>query len=199
MTFLTEYLGGKVLDIAWDGAKQRLLGKRLETARRLLIEELSRGNATLADVEDADEAAAMVFEYADAAARGTARRNLRFLAQLLAGEVVRKPMYADDFLRWSGIIAQLSQDELIVLATLHQEAAASDHPQMPFINTQDKLLKSGVVKDQNDLLGHLQALTRTGFILQGPLGNASMWHFTTAGNRVMEMARMNDVLAEPPR
>lgn len=207
MTFLAEYLGSKVLDIAWDEAKRRIMGRRLEIARRLLIEELSRGNASLAHVEDVDEAAAMGFEYAEQALRGTARRNLRMLAQILAGAVVTPPVYADEFLRWSRVIADLTREEIIVMATLHKvhnmpAMTVGNNKQWNEIDAQMllDLQGQGVVATKLELDSILGALQRTGLVNYHAGGYGGAWYQPTPRlDAVLQLIRMEVVLAEPDR
>jgi hypothetical protein len=141
---VAAWVSGKVLDVAWDQAKSHLMARRAGTARKILIEELERGDANPADVDDVDEAAAMVFEYANAAERGAARRNLRLLAQVLAGSIITKPIYADEFLRWSRILADLTREEILVLGLYLQgyerlPSKPQVNPQTIFIEIQKSL------------------------------------------------------------
>ncbi|MEY4965099.1 MAG: hypothetical protein RL274_682 [Pseudomonadota bacterium] len=93
---------------------------RVDRAKAILLKELEKGNATLFDVSDVDEVAAMTFEYLTAAQRGAARMNLRILFQVFSGVVNAKPVYADDFLRWSSDLSTLSREEAIALGVIYK-------------------------------------------------------------------------------
>lgn len=200
---LVQWVSGEVLSAAWGEAKARVLGGRLEVARSLLLDELERGNATLADV-DQDQAAAMVFEYASAAERGVARRNLRALAQLLAGELLTPPIYADNFLRWSRVLADLSREELIVLAKFFNAwKLPQDDPSLRGIRTFQYVLKelqeAKVCVDENDFESVLQALTRTGFVISQSGFGRIIYAPTLKLDQIMKLIRIEDVMNEPDR
>ena len=101
---------------AWS----KLLEKRIDRARRILQEEIARGTKSLSDVPD-EELASVAFRYLRAATEGTARLNLRLMAATASGQANGAGLYADEFLRWADLIANLRREEVIVLATLYRE------------------------------------------------------------------------------
>jgi hypothetical protein len=108
-------------------AWRKLTSRRVDRARAILVEELSRGSKSLYDIPE-DELAAASFRYMRAAIEGTARLNLRLLASTVAGQVRDGELYADDFLRWADLIAGLRREEIIVLATFYREWTSFDGP-----------------------------------------------------------------------
>ena len=68
--------GGSTLGVA----VQALSEKRQRQAQEILLEELKRGDKTLADISEVEEAAAIFYRYARAAVEGAARLNLRLEA-----------------------------------------------------------------------------------------------------------------------
>lgn len=206
-----EFLCGKVLDTAWSEATRLLLKKRLERAREILIDELSKGNISLQDIDDRDEAAAMVFEYADAAVRGTARRNLRLIAQVMAGSLTTPRIYADEFLRWSRIIADLTQDELITMAAFYKRHERKNDGfsgpitqlrtliHWQFEQVVAELVASGVAKEEKDVRATLQALGRHGLVLQQPQDGMFVYSVGSNLEALMRLSDIEAVLQEPPR
>ena len=51
---------------------------------------------------------------------GAARLNLRLMAKVIAGQAQARGLVADEFLRYADILASLSRDEIIAIATLHR-------------------------------------------------------------------------------
>jgi hypothetical protein len=167
---LVPWLAGEVFDLALSDAWRRLMERRATTARRILIEELERGNARLEDVSDRDEAAAMVFEYAEAAKRGAARRNLRLIAQVMANSLKQTPpVYADDFLRWATLLASLSREEISLAATmlrLWSHPLAKSSVSGTTLAVKAELIGSGkLFPNESEFDATAFALSRTGLVI----------------------------------
>lgn len=100
-------------------AAKRVLQLRYETraqeAQQILLEELRAGRTVPRDIP-LEEPAAIMLRYARAVHEGVGRINLRLLAAVLAGQLVRGAVYADDFYRWADVLAGLTTDEIVVLA-----------------------------------------------------------------------------------
>ncbi|MDR3526902.1 MAG: hypothetical protein P4L57_06445 [Rhizomicrobium sp.] len=204
---IVGWIGNEVLDAAWSEAMRRIMKCRAETSRNMLLEELERGTALMMDIEDEDEAAAMVFEYANAAEHGAARRNLRMLAQILVGALVTPPIYASEFLRWSRIIADLTREEIIVLAHFYRankEPGFMDTKLPDYRGLQKRVLlelqRLGVMDKIIDLTSTLGALERTGLVVYSVAGFGGAYHrITPKLEKLMALIRIEDVLAEPNR
>ncbi|MGN4031768.1 transposase, partial [Burkholderia gladioli] len=82
-------LGGEILD--------RLLKTRRERATEIMLEALKRGT-TRVHPDDLEESVSVLYRYLRAAEEGAARRNLRLLADVFAGQVRGKAVAADEFL-----------------------------------------------------------------------------------------------------
>ena len=93
----------------------KLLRKRLETARQILLEELRKGEKSLYDLDEVDALAAITFRYARAAQEGTARLNLRLMAKVIAGKAQAGPLVADEFLAWADVLASLRREEVVLI------------------------------------------------------------------------------------
>jgi len=187
-----------ILEKGWGVISKR----KAKITAEILLDELARGNAHLQDAADVDEVAAMVFECAFAAQRGAARRNLRLLAQVLVG-IIRQgpPLYADEFLRWSRVLADLSREEIILLATLHkhwQENKSSKEVTIPVAATKAELVgdhKTFATIEEFDLTA--ASLIRTGLVVLLPGWDGASFPKTTSRlELLLSIARIEDVLAE---
>ncbi len=180
----------------------RLMEHRAKVSAKILLDELSRGTARIEDVADKDEAAAMVFEYMSAAQHGTARLNLRLLAQVFARIVQQTPpLYADEFLRWSHILADLTREEIFLLATLHRlwSGKRSDKDPVPPVNeAKAELVGNGkIFLTEEEFNLTAAALIRTGLVVLMPGWDGAMFPKTTSRlDALMNVAHMDDILAE---
>lgn len=102
----------------------RWFANRARDAREILIEELASGKKTAFEVAADDEAIAVIVRYLRAATEGNARLNLRLLAKAITGQLRRGHLYAEDFLRFAGMLESLTRDEIILLATLYRYTRA---------------------------------------------------------------------------
>jgi hypothetical protein len=85
---------------------------------------MRRGRSFAYEVGE-DEAAAITFRYMRAGVEGAARRNLRLLASVAAGQAANEGLFADDFLKWADILAGVGRSELILLGPVQRIAIAS--------------------------------------------------------------------------
>jgi len=178
-------MSGLVVTIVGDIFKEgvsatfhHVIKGRVDKAKAILLEELEKGSATLFDVSDVDEVAAMVFEYITAAQRGAARMNLRILAQVFSGIVSAKPVYADDFLRWSSDLSTLSREEAIALGVIYKndvkarslvDVKQEDRVNSAFTATREELIGPDKLFKNDDEFGALfGALVRTGLVVPWP-------------------------------
>ncbi|GAC1043828.1 hypothetical protein [Rhizobiales bacterium] len=104
-----------------------LLGRRVESAQQVLLDEIKRGDRPL-EFHSADEAAAITYRYLRAAEEGAARLNLRLLARVIVGSVENGALYADDFLRWADTLAGLKREEIIVLGVVQRQTEIFEDP-----------------------------------------------------------------------
>jgi hypothetical protein len=108
--------GGSVLGFTI----QALFQKRIDRAREILIEELKRGDKSIHEIGELEEAAAVIYRYGRAAQEGTARLNLRLMAKVIAGQAQLGNLVADEFLHYADILAPLRREELVIIATMHR-------------------------------------------------------------------------------
>ncbi|WP_374254248.1 hypothetical protein [Xanthobacter sp.] len=193
-------LGG----VAVQGILQAILRGRAERARDLLLEELRHGRANIGlDASDVDEAVAALWRYLRAAEEGAARLNLRLMASVIDGQLAAKALHADQFLAWADLIASLSKEEVILLATLlrferQEQARPKSDPtpkdQYPDKKARRKLIGSVFGSDEEYSLT-AQALLRTGLIaanailISSDIGLGAIYRTTS---RMALLARVAD-------
>ncbi|CDZ73069.1 Hypothetical protein NGAL_HAMBI2610_46990 [Neorhizobium galegae bv. orientalis] len=197
---VSDYLSSKAIagagtfSVAGGMVLQRLLRKRAETAREILIEELRQGDRFLEEVSE-DEAAAIIFRYMRAAEEGAARRNLRLLAAVIAGQAAEESLYADEFLMWADIIASLRSDEIAVLAVVHKHAEALNYTVERSGTFWGECMETLRKEHDFELYrsdGAAASLLRTGLIqLLG--GLADMGHAYLPGKRLSQLGKLIDI------
>ncbi len=119
------WLMGNLAGTGFAAAAHGLLRRRMEYACDILLGQLRRGERTLSAPE-IDEAIAVLLRYGRAAQEGTARLNLRLMAKVIAEQVERRCLYADDFLRHADLLAGLRREEIILLGTVHRHWHAAE-------------------------------------------------------------------------
>ena len=205
----SKWLLGEVFDLALGEALARVLRNRGAVARDVLQKQLARAEINIADAADRDEAAAMVFEYIEAARQGAARRNLRMLAEIMAKKLTAPPIYASEFLRWSRLLADLSPEEIITLARLHElyhdDSFDNGHGQpKDYRGLTEKLkqtlVEAGAAKNSLDVSSILGALQRTGLVVYAAGGFGGAWHLPSPRlDELLNLVNFEEVIAEPDR
>ncbi|MCX4151752.1 MULTISPECIES: hypothetical protein [Paraburkholderia] len=148
----------------------RLLKTRREAARTIMLRALKEGSVTLCE-SDLEESVAVLYRYLRAAEEGAARRNLRLLAGVFAGQVSGQSIAADEFLYYADILSPLRREEVLLLGTLHriwiEQCAASPDVSKRRTGTLGALkaeLIPSVFEDDSDFVSVLASLTRTGLV-----------------------------------
>jgi hypothetical protein len=152
---------------------QKLLGRRAQVARDILMDELRRGNVTPATMVLEDDAAAFIFRYIRAAEEGTARLNLRLMAQVIAGQHQHPTLTADEFLYHASIVASLRREEIILLGTVLRHWLANGHELDGVVRNRSALqaAKAALIPshflNDDELTATMAAITRTGLLVPG--------------------------------
>jgi hypothetical protein len=204
---LVSWLAHEVFNVGWSATLRQLMQKRSETARDILQTQLSKADISIADASDKDEAVAMVFEYIEAARQGAGRRNLRMLAEIMAGKLATPPIYASEFLRWSRLLADLSPEEIIALARLHvawsddrwRKADGNKDPHRVAVHLQEVLVKEGAARNIADVYSILGALQRTGLVVYSASAFHSAHVPTPRLDELLQLITIEEVIAEPDR
>ncbi|MBK1669636.1 hypothetical protein CKO28_16480 [Rhodovibrio sodomensis] len=124
MKKLTQYVHAIAADIATGGpwaTSSSLVAdfhaRKGEESREILLDELAHGRAPVEPASQ-DDAISITLRVQEAHERGCARAALRLLAAVLNGLGEQGPVYASDFARYQKILADLSREEIILLATI---------------------------------------------------------------------------------
>lgn len=197
--------GGSVGNAA-GAAFGKLLRRRLEKARDVLLSELRDGTASLSDVGEVDEIAAVIFRFARAAAEGSARLNLRLMAKIIAGQAEARAIYPDQFLRYADMIASLSREEIILIATIykHQKTiSGSVHDdEIDWKNVREATIRDLVptpFSTDAELNAIAFAVSRTGLIIPNPLMVGGSYHLASPlMERLNALASFDEALEQEP-
>jgi len=184
MTISLSVIPGDVLAASgkalFNKAVHGLRQKRLEQARDVLIEQMKNGKADIYEAHEVDEFVAIAYRYMRAAQEGTARINLRLLAQIIAGQKATKTLKASDFLYYADLVASLRREEIILLGSFARELKNETHivrennldPSRSENTTErratkalDRLLIPSTFSSHSELWATVSALSRTGLML----------------------------------
>lgn len=178
-----------------EEAIRRIFQRRAESARNVALEEIKAGGGIVPlSLPETDEAVAIAWRYFRAAEEGAARLNLRLMASVLAGQLRSSELSASEFLRWSDLIASLSESEIVLLATLHRECEVGDEGGADE-RTRARLVPS-YFKDNAEFSLTSQSLLRAGLVRQVAMDMWSDgtfdWHFVTT-SRMATLVRIADI------
>lgn len=181
----------------------RLFEKRLETARDILTEQLSRGDKTLSDVAELEEVVAITYRYARAAQEGAARLNLRLMAKVIAGQAHLGNLVADKFLYYADLLASLRREEVILIATLRKNLHSDAVKQVDEGKqagraqtvTIEELVPS-LFKSSEHLKAVASATTRTGLVVAESLLGGMAYVTTPLLDTLLSVASFEDALRE---
>lgn len=204
-TALGEASGGSVA----GATLQAVLQRRLNAARDILVEELRFGDRTLASMAEEDEAAAILFRYAQAAQEGAARLNLRLMAKVITGQAHLGNLVADEFLYYANLLSSLRREEIILTATLHrlrQEKAGTEFSSLSGAKSPDiwgevgKELIPDVFPDDKTIHATALAVGRTGLVMTDTTLDG-IAYFTTSPlmDRLLKLASLEEALDAEPK
>lgn len=158
--------GGDLANRALDA----VLRKRAEQARDILLDELRHGEKTLSS-DDIEEGVAILYRYARAAHEGTARLNLRLMAQVLVGQLRTERLQANEFLVYADVLTALRRDEIVLLGCFyrHWHTLASDQTERdPRAFEAQKMTRSELVPqyfaNDGEVDAAFAAIVRTGLL-----------------------------------
>lgn len=171
------------------------LNKKRQEAANILIEEVAKGSedGVRFDKHDVDPLIDIVFRFSKAVADGAARENLRLLAKIIVGLKKFKALEADKFRKWSGILEDLTRDELMVIGKAYaiRSDIISRGPGAPndfWQRLQDDLKTAGY--DSSQILALCASLTRTG-LFQTASAFSGIAYMDTAW--LLELGQLADV------
>lgn len=169
--------GGTLTHIA-----HAVVERRRQKSAEILIEELSAGlhGPVIFDDLDIEPVVAMTLRISRAVSDGTSMRNIRFLAQVVAGLKKQKGLSEDAFLKWSKIVEQLTRDELLLIgfayrAMLDRNRGDPREIDKVFRESLAEMCKeAGIDDDERTFL--CAALSRTGILIPVSAWGATVYH-----------------------
>lgn len=192
---------------AISAAIDRLMKSRQERARQILLEEIGSGARAPNDPGDIDEFVAIIYRYLTKACEGAARINLRLMARVMKGQLEDGGLYASEFLRYSELLASLTREEVILLATRYRCAKSfrAAHPRTDWSDTSminkevATALVPSVFPDAQHIQYALTALQRTGLVwpAAATAGGGFVWQDTPLLEKIASLARLEDIVAHP--
>ena len=101
---------------------QKKINERNEDTFKTLIKELEKGQeeGIVFEENDVDDFVQMVLRLRDAVSKGTARRNLSLIAQVIVGLKRNRLFQIDNFQRWASVLETLTRDEILVLGAAYR-------------------------------------------------------------------------------
>lgn len=101
---------------------EKEISDRNKATFNALLEELEKARdegVTFAE-NDVHEFVQMVLWLFDSVSKGTARKNLRLMAQVISGLKRNRLFEFDKFQKWATVLEALTRDEILVLAKTHK-------------------------------------------------------------------------------
>jgi hypothetical protein len=165
---LLATIADKVIDQLAGHALAELQRDRLVNARNTLARRIRSGS--LSSVSDADKASGL-FTYLRAAQEGCARRNLDLMAQALDSLLHERVFEPDEFRRHASRLADLSPQEILLLAALAIEtdfALEEKERGKAWEAVSNKLKNTHNFRDLEEVVMWATALQRTGYLAPWP-------------------------------
>jgi hypothetical protein len=154
--------------------------KRNQRTFETLLEEIknARDEGVTFEENDVHDFVQMVLRLSDAVEKGTARRNLRLLAQVIIGLKRYRLFAIDNFQRWAAVLETLTRDEILVLGAVYR--LMQREPRERYIMLWGFLIGELVPKTFKEV-AELQAvcasLVRTGLVLPAHAHGAEAYMF----------------------
>ncbi len=180
------------------------LQRRAEASRSILLEELSLGNRLSSDV-DKDEFCGLFFSYLTATRHGAARLNLRLMAQMIAGTL--QPGFAlraDELAHYSGILSQLTRDEIQLVATMwrlqesfEDRKDVSDQEKLVAIHNEAiESLVPSVFPTKDEYTSVATSATRFGLILVRSVWGGSRFDLAPVVAKLIRLSSFESAIAK---
>lgn len=160
-------LPGSVAAVLGETAAQALERRRRDRLEAF-VDELRHAEVCIHDADEAAELALMLHRVDRAATEGTARVNLRLMAQVIHGQASLGRLVADEFLHYAELIASLRREEVVLLGTAHRESGAAQGESFALVKAGPVLLSTGFFRNEEHFVAVENALTRTGLVWAEP-------------------------------
>jgi hypothetical protein len=172
-----------------------LVEKEIEERNRstfeMLLTELqkARDEGVAFEENDVHDFAQMVLRLHDAVSKGTARRNLRLMSEVIVGLKRNRLFEFDNFQRWANVLETLTRDEILVLAAAYR--LMMQGVQDVWAGLQSELVPQPF-KTKIDLEAVCAALPRTGLVIPMSAWGGIVYLFT---NGVAQLGALADLEA----
>jgi hypothetical protein len=168
---------------------EKEIKKRNDETLKALLDELqqAREEDIKFEEDDVHDFVQMVLRLLDAVAKGTARRNLRLMSQVIVGLKRNRLFEFDRFQRWANVLETLTRDEILVLGTAYRLMQHPEHPWAP--------LRSELVPNTFNTQGELDAvcasLTRTGLVIPASAFSGIAYNFSQDVRQLGQLAELS--------
>ncbi|WP_421695107.1 hypothetical protein [Aestuariivirga sp.] len=175
--------------------------RKAEEAREILLEELKHGVRLNGDFET-DIFYSLVFRYLNAVKQGTARRNLRLLAQMINSGISKNhELSVDEISALADTAASLSREEIALIAALWSSHANHDFPH----SEEDGLVMQKATLDElvpnifasnSEVFATASMLMRTGLVTMPSVWGGNRIDTTEKFYRLMKVCNVESVLEQ---
>lgn len=208
-TNLTVLIGDvlSLLGVPFGGTISNLLQKEIESRKRIaadiLLNEIKRGDFSIISGKEIHEAIPMMLRYGRAAIEGSARLNLRLMAQVLAGKMVSSDFAAEKFLAYADALASLQRNEIILLATMQREIDqeiknrngiyGAEAPAM--WDRVAAILIPSIFQNEDEMRATVTSASRTGLVMmEGNIDAMGFWVPSPSLDELIEMIDLDAAL-----
>ena len=169
-----------------------VIERRQREGAQALIEELSAGlhGPVVFEELDVEPVVAVSLRISRAIRDGTSMRNIRFLAQVVAGLKKKRALSEDAFLKWAKIVEDLTRDELLILGIAYR--LHTDAPK-PFSERFPNACREAEFSDsERDSI--CAALSRTGLLVPNSAWGGTVY---TPSPLLVELGALIELTSEP--
>ena len=151
---------------------EKEIEERNKSTFEMLLQELqkARDEGVSFEENDVHDFVQMVLRLLDAVSKGTARRNLRLMSQVVVGLKRNRIFEFDNFKKWANVLETLTRDEILVLGSAYRllkqgvQDQLVDRRQAIVWEVMENELVPQPFKTKIDLEAVCAALARTGLV-----------------------------------
>lgn len=166
---------------------QRVFDKRRDEAIAILIEAIEAGEPLEFEESDAEEFVQMLLRFNRAVQSGAAKQNLRLLAQVIVGLKRNRAFEFDKFQRWSGILENLTRDEMLLIGIA--SVTAQENPDQFWVRLRQK--SEPIYGGCSKLNEIATAITRTGLFVMNVGGDGVSYSHSESLIELGDLARFD--------
>jgi hypothetical protein len=168
---------------------EKEIEERNQSTLNALLDELQQASEEGIKFEENDvhDFVQMVLRLLDAVAKGTARRNLRLMAQVIVGLKRCRLFEFDNFQKWATVLETLTRDEIIVLGTAYRLMQRDEDAWKPL---KDELVPK-TFKTQGELEAVCASLMRTGLLIPASGWGSLAYTFSPGIKQLGQLAELS--------